>query len=700
MRPNNRARVAGIIPEQQRVTPATPTASEAPPGELRQNKAKQVRFDVPRVYKQVRFNIPTPTEENTIPRHLTAETHDLGQMPPTRRSNRQRGPTVQEVREQEAILADIRPTRQPTRPTRLQSALQTTTPMTSCTAMKDILTRTEPTETAFRAAQLSQKRALNTEHGHSVNAAIQREFQKMENLEAGPLMAKGFKAPAGVSVLPSFGFVTFKTDAQGNYSKTTYRLVPNGKIQDPASIGETYSATIRLESKLMAVAAFAAAHKHMKILTFDITGAFLQCNWSGGELYVRLPDDTPPNIRYMGETHLAGRVVEVRKAWYGLKESNYIFSNDLKTTMGTAGYEPTNADSQIYVPRRSASGASLVGMHVDDGVFCYTRDEQAEHLLSALRTRYGNDLTVTYGHNGTPLNHAGHVFVLHKDHLEVNQVPHIKKCLAEILGPDYGNRDVRSRHTPSSSDLFKTDRHAKPINSDLYRKRVGMLLYLQTCYDISKEVNYLAAHVSSPTSDHEIKMRKVAQYLKGRLAGDITLRYPRNCSIKLTAWADAAFNVHTGARSQFGAMLALNPNSPPFWVSCGKLPGVPVSAYEAEYLAAFKTCLRIEATVQFLQELAHVLGSPHIGPVLFREDNMSVIKLTEAPDIPKRSRHINVKYHKVRLMARTQRIEFRHLRTELMTADILTKPFGPKRFRFLRDRLLGNTTTGQEEIED
>ena len=147
-------------------------------------------------------------------------------------------------------------------------------------------------------------------------------------------------------------------------------------------------------------------------------------------------------------------------------------------------------------------------------------------------------------------------------------------------------------------------------------------------------------------------------------------------------------------------MLALNPNSPPFWVSCGKLPGVPVSAYEAEYLAAFKTCLRIEATVQFLQELAHVLGSPHIGPVLFREDNMSVIKLTEAPDIPKRSRHIDVKYHKVRHMASTQRIEFRHLRTELMTADILTKPFGPKRFRFLRDRLLGNTTTGQEEIED
>ncbi len=110
-------RVAGIIPEQQRVASATPTTSEEPPDKQRQNKAKQVRFDVPRVNNKVRFDIPTsPTEGDTIPRHLTAEAHDLKPIPPTRRSNRQRGLTVQEVREQEAILADVRPTRQPTRP--------------------------------------------------------------------------------------------------------------------------------------------------------------------------------------------------------------------------------------------------------------------------------------------------------------------------------------------------------------------------------------------------------------------------------------------------------------------------------------------------------------------------------------------------------------------------------------------------------
>ena len=93
-------------------------------------------------------------------------------------------------------------------------------------------------------------------------------------------------------------------------------------MQNPESIGETYSATVRLESKLMAASAYAAAHNDMKWLTFDVTGAFLQCQWTGEPLYIRLPNDLPAETTYMGESNLQGRIVRVDKAWYGLKESN------------------------------------------------------------------------------------------------------------------------------------------------------------------------------------------------------------------------------------------------------------------------------------------------------------------------------------------------------------------------------------------
>jgi hypothetical protein len=75
----------------------------------------------------------------------------------------------------------------------------------------------------------------------------------MEKLQAGPLMNKGFKVPEGKAILPSFGFATFKTDALGRYAQrrltASFRMA-NGKT-GPASIGETYSATIRLDSKLI-----------------------------------------------------------------------------------------------------------------------------------------------------------------------------------------------------------------------------------------------------------------------------------------------------------------------------------------------------------------------------------------------------------------------------------------------------------------
>ena len=634
---------------------------------------------------------PTPPDP-PVPRHLAPD--NMEPQPERRYPSRYKGPSVLDRKQQEELLADAAHqqrapfvSRKPTRP-----------PQFNPHASLFLAQKTaQQVGSIFRATQLSRKKAMTTRYAHTVAAAVQREFSKMEKLQAGPLMDKGFKVPEGKAVLPSFGFVTFKTDALGRYAKTTYRLVPNGKRQNPASIGETYSATIRLDSKLMAASAFAAAHKNMKLLVFDITGAFLQCPWTGDELYIRLPADIPQEVSYMGQTNLAGRVVKVTKAWYGLKESNRIFSEDLKTTLASIDYAPTIMDSQVYLPTSRRHGDSAILMHVDDGAFCYTHDEQAERLLNKLRNRYGQDLSVTYGTIDTPLNHAGHVFVLREDHLEVNQLPHIQNCVEEILGTNHSS--IRSRLTPSSMDLFAVDKTATPINIERYRKRVGMLLYLQTCFDITKEINYLAAHVAAPTSDHEAKMFKVAQYLKGRIASGITLTFPLGCTIRLTAWADASFRVHPGARSQYGAMVAINPNAAPFWVSCGKLPGVPVSAYEAEYVAAFKTCQRTEYFRQFLRVLAPILRSPELGPVLFRDDNQAVIKLTAAPDIPKRSRHIDVKYHFVRHLAKARHIELLYLKTDLMTADIFTKPLGPTRFRFLRDRLLGITTMGGDKLE-
>ena len=198
----------------------------------------------------------TPTSPDPpVPRHLAPD--NVEPQPERRYPSRYKGPSVLDRKQQEELLADAAHqqrapfvSRKPTRP-----------PQFNPHASLFLAQKTaQQVGSIFRATQLSRKKAMTTRYAHTVAAAVQREFSKMEKLQAGPLMDKGFKVPEGKAVLPSFGFVTFKTDALGRYAKTTYRLVPNGKRQNPASIGETYSATIRLDSKLMAASAFAAAH--------------------------------------------------------------------------------------------------------------------------------------------------------------------------------------------------------------------------------------------------------------------------------------------------------------------------------------------------------------------------------------------------------------------------------------------------------
>ncbi len=99
--------------------------------------------------------------------------------------------------------------------------------------------------------------------------------------------------------------------------------------------------------------------------------------------------DTPAETVYMGESNLAGRIVRVDKAWYGLKESNRIFTEDFKTVLAKQGYVPSTMDSQVYIPACPGQGSEILLMHVDDGLLFYRDDSRAAQIIEAMRARYG-----------------------------------------------------------------------------------------------------------------------------------------------------------------------------------------------------------------------------------------------------------------------------------------------------------------------
>ncbi|UYV61219.1 hypothetical protein LAZ67_1003912 [Cordylochernes scorpioides] len=68
-------------------------------------------------------------------------------------------------------------------------------------------------------------------------------------------------------------------------------------------------------------------------------------------------------------------------------------------------------------------------------------------------------------------------------------------------------------------------------------------------------------------------------------------------------------------------------------------------------------------------------------------DNQAAIKLVQNPEFHKRTKHIDVRYHYIRTKQEDGELITRYVSTLQQTADLLTKPLGPKHFRRLLENL-------------
>jgi hypothetical protein len=104
----------------------------------------------------------------------------------------------------------------------------------------------------------------------------------------------------------------------------------------------------------------------------------------------------------------------------------------------------------------------------------------------------------------------------------------------------------------------------------------------------------------------------------------------------------------------------------------------------SEYVALGELGKKVEEQRYFLSSI----GFPQHEPTELFEDNQSAINLAQAPAISRKSRFIHVRHHYVRDLIKRRVVKLTHLPTSQMTADLLTKPKGPKQFKMDRDKLL------------
>jgi hypothetical protein len=213
-----------------------------------------------------------------------------------------------------------------------------------------------------------------------------------------------------------------------------------------------------------------------------------------------------------------------------------------------------------------------------------------------------------------------------------------------------------------------------------YGSLIGSLLYLAVCTrpDIAQAVGALSRHTAHPTTVHWQAAKGIVRYLAGTSDLGITFKGTDTSVLGYTD-ADYAGDVDT-RRSTTGYVFIMNGGAIT-WQS-KRQPTVAVSTTEAEYMAA---AAAIKEALWLRKLLIDLRLDP--GAMIIKADNQGAIKVLKNPIMSARSKHIDVMHNFARERVVRNEIKFEYISTNLMLADILTKPVPKAKLDFCRENM-------------
>lgn len=226
----------------------------------------------------------------------------------------------------------------------------------------------------------------------------------------------------------------------------------------------------------------------------------------------------------------------------------------------------------------------------------------------------------------------------------------------EHLLARYGFYDATSVTVPadphSSSDYQSSE--SDDLTDFPYSSCVGSLQFASqgTRLDITYATSHAGKFSSHPKVSHVGALRRILKYLRG----------------------------------SSGYVLVLN-GGPIAWGS-RKQTCTATSTTEAEYVAAHLCSQEVIWMCRLLADLC----CPQAHPTVLYSDNQAAIRLVRNPEFHRRTKHIDVKFHKLREAEANGELQITYINTADQIADVLTKALPRDKFQRMKG-LLGLTDT-------
>jgi len=181
-------------------------------------------------------------------------------------------------------------------------------------------------------------------------------------------------------------------------------------------------------------------------------------------------------------------------------------------------------------------------------------------------------------------------------------------------------------------------------------------------------VAFLTTRVNVCDKDDLGKLRRLLAYLRGTKERGVILRIGERMEVR--TYIDAAYGVHTSSgKSHTGCVVVIGEGGPVYNKS-SKQKIVTKSSTEAELVGLSDSVSQALHMRNFLVAQGYV-----IGPIIIHQDNMSCMALIKkGGPCSERSRHISIRYFWLCSKLESGEAIVVHLRTEMMFANVLTKP--------------------------
>ena len=491
--------------------------------------------------------------------------------------------------------------------------------------------------------------------------AMNEEYKSMQDNKVWELVP----LPEGAKPIGCKWIFKTKRDSNGNVERYKARLVAKGFTQkEGIDFKETFSPVSSKDSfrTIMAL----VAHFDLELRQMDVKTAFLN-----GDIDETIYMAQPENFESGDPKNM---VCKLTKSIYGLKQASRQWYHKFHQVIISFGFETNAVDNCVY-HKFSGSKHIFLVLYVDD-ILLATNDigmlhETKRFLSKKFEMKDLGDASFVLG------------ILIQRDRsrgiLGLSQRSYIDKVLKR-----FGMQDSKPGDTPvSKGDKFslnqcpRTNLEVKEMQKIPYASAVGSLMYAMVCTrpDIAYIVGMLGRYLSNPGMDDWKAAKRVMRYLQR--TKDHMLTYRRSDQLEIIGYSDSDYAGCQDSMKSTSGYIYLLAGGAISWRSA-KQTLVTDSTMAAEFVACYEASNHGIWLRNFVTGLRILEGIER--PLKLYCDNKSAVLYSNNNRSSIRSKHIAIKFLVVKERIQDGQISIKHIGTNSMIADPLTKGLPPKVF--------------------